>query len=199
MQAQIVAFEMQKVDDYLRLVMRRRSPSARLPANTTASLPMSASSAVRPRTPSQSLRTESAKSTPRRVQSWTHSLACRASMSQPSRLTFVLPVGVGRRATSLGSHGRPTGRNRCFDPKTVSSPLPPLHRPILKAHSGSTFAVPERCWKPRRPPNPTVRASQNNGGADYAALPRKPLIVWTRSNTLAASGLSGGYTAMMAG
>ena len=87
---------------------------------------MSASSAVRPRTPSQSLRTESAKSTPRLAQSWTHSLACRASMRQPSRL---LPVGAGRLTTSLGSTGRPTGRNRRFGPKTVSSPLPPLHQP----------------------------------------------------------------------
>ena len=72
-------------------------------------------------------------------------------MRQPSRL---LPVGAGRRTTSLGSHGWPTARNRRFGPKTVSSPLPPLHRPdpegtlrVDMARSPSHRRTSGRCAK----------------------------------------------------
>ena len=93
---------------------------------------MSASSALRPRTPSQSLRTESAKSTPRRVQSWTHSLACRASMRQPSRLTACCRSGpAGGRPALARTGGRP-GAIDASARRPFPRPYRPFIGPILK-------------------------------------------------------------------
>ncbi len=56
-------------------------------------------------------------------------------------LDCVLPVGAGRRSTSLGSHGRPTGAIDASARRPFPRPYRPFIGPILKARSGSRLPV----------------------------------------------------------